>query len=225
MEKFLSIFERTALFQQVPKTDILLLLHDMQARLQRYTKGNFIFFTGDHIRHVGIVLSGAAHIVQEDYWGNRNIVAHLTPSQMFGEAFACQPDMATTVSVVSTDVTEVLFIDVFRIWRCRSRAAVSQERVMMNLLAILARKNMFLTRKIHYLSQRSMRKKLMFYLSEEATRQGAAHFSLPFNRQELADFLAVDRSALSSELSKMKKEGLIDYYKRDFVLKSSLPAE
>ena len=182
-------------------------------------KGNFIFYAGDTIEQIGIVLSGMVHILQEDYWGNRNILSQVRPGSLFGEAFACLPDVKSTVDVAALDDTEVMFINVNSIIHAGQVLTKAQERVALNLLAIMARRNMQLTQKIRYMSQRSTRQKLMFYLSEEALRQESSSFTLPFNRQQLADFLSVDRSAMSAELSRMKKDGLIDYYKDKFILK------
>ena len=159
------------------------------------------------------------HILQEDYWGNRNILSQVRPGSLFGEAFACLSDVKSTVDVVALDDTEVMFINVNSIIHAGQVLTKAQERVALNLLAIMARRNMQLTQKIRYMSQRSTRQKPMFYLSEEALRQESSSFTLPFNRQQLADFLSVDRSAMSAELSRMKKDGLIDYYKDKFILK------
>ena len=219
MHCFLSVIQQSALFAHIKKEDIDGLLHIMDAHTRSYTKGSFILYAGDSIPRLGIVLSGTVHILQEDYWGNRNILSRIQPGSLFGEAFACLPDARSTVDAVALENTEVLFISVTSILHAGQVLTKPQEQVVLNLLAIMARRNMQLTQKIRYMAQRSTRQKLMFYLSEEAMRQGGPAFTIPFNRQQLADFLCVDRSAMSAELSKMKKEGLIEYHRDQFILK------
>lgn len=218
MNTWLGVLKQTPLFAGMTDEEIHTLQQLMGVRMQSYQKGEFVFFAGDHMESIGIVLSGSAHIIQEDYWGNRNILAHLAPTQMFGEAFACQPDREATVSVIAIEPTKILFFCILSLSSVDSSMGPLQMRVWKNLVTLLAQKNEILTKKIRYLSQRSLRKKLMFYLSDEAMRQHSTSFSLPFNRQELADYLSVDRSALSSELSKMQKEGLLSYHKEAFTL-------
>lgn len=218
MQDYLQSIHSSELFLGFGDEDITMLLDKLPCQRKKYEKGNFIFFAGDKVPYVSIVLAGAVHIIQEDYWGNRNILAPVSPGGMFGEAFACLAQAVATVSVVATDATEILCIDISQFLSEAHVLTAVHRKFMMNLLAIMARRNMQLTGKFRYITQRSTRKKIMFYLSDEAIRQHANQFTLPFNRQQLADFLSVDRSALSAELSKMKKDGLIDYYKDQFVL-------
>lgn len=219
MKKHLLIIRNSELFRGISSEEIGLLLEEMPVKRQAYSKGNFIFYAGDAVRYIHIVLTGVVHIVQEDYWGNRNILTQVRPGGMFGEAFACLPDSVATVSVIAMEDTDVLCIDVSQFLLASRVLTAPQGKFMMNLLAVMARRNRQLTEKIRYITQRSTRKKIMFYLSDEALRQHSHSFTLPFNRQQLADFLSVDRSALSAELSKMKRDGLIDYYKDQFELK------
>ena len=221
MDLFLQAMKASGLFMSLPDEKILAVLKTMAIRRKTYDKGSFVFYAGDAIAELGLVLRGTVHIVQEDYWGNRNILAQIRPGGIFGEAFACLSGSVATVDVAVVEAAEIMFIGVSRIFR-DGLALPEQEQVFMNLLAILARRNMMLTEKIRYMSQRSTRQKLMFYLSAEAKRHGSPAFTLPFNRQQLADFLSVDRSAMSAELSKMKKDGLLEYHKNNFVLKSKI---
>lgn len=220
MDTFLPIIKETPLFEGIADSDIKEVLQGLAVRCKTYEKGNFIFYAGDDVRRVGIVLSGLLHIIQEDYWGNRNILVPIGAGNMFGEAFACIPGICSTVSVAVMERAEILFIDVSHLLQAESILTKSREKLSMNLLGIMARKNMELTEKIRYISQRSTRQKLMFYLSDEAHHHGSPEFTISFNRQQLADYLSVDRSAMSAELSRMKKEGLLDYQKEHFLLKS-----
>ena len=228
MDLFLQGMKQSGLFSSLTDEKILAVLNTMAVRRKTYAKGSFVFYAGDAIAELGLVLRGTVHIVQEDYWGNRNILAQIRPGSVFGEAFACLPGAVATVDVAVVEAAEIMFIDVSRIFQDGLAALPEQQQVLMNLLALLARRNMMLTEKIRYMSQRSTRQKLMFYLSAEAQRHGSPAFTLPFNRQQLADFLSVDRSAMSAELSKMKKDGLLEYHKNSFVLKNEglpLPKE
>lgn len=225
MEAFLPIIQHAPLFQGVTLTDIQQLLPQMAVQRKKYRKGQFVFCVGDDMDHISIVLSGLVHILQEDYWGNRNILTQVTPGGMFGEAFACLPDSISTVDVLAVEDTELMEIHVSAILHAGTVLSAAQEQLTMNLLAMLARRNKELTEKIRYMSQRSTRQKLMFYLSAEARRQGTTTFTLPYNRQQLADFLSVDRSAMSAELSKMQKEGLISYSRNEFTLREKVDRE
>lgn len=165
-----------------------------------------------------MVLDGAVHIIQEDYWGNRNILSQIPAGFFFGEAFACLPESLATVDVVAASDAVIMQVYVGNILHAGQVLTPDQARFTGNLLGLMAEKNRLLTEKMRYLTQRSTRQKIMLYLSDMARQKGKATFVLPFNRQQMADFLSVDRSALSAELSKMKKEGLIDYHKDKFTL-------
>ena len=167
---------------------------------------------------MGIVLSGKVHIVREDYYGNRNIVAIVSPGEMFGEVFACAGTDLMPVSVFAEEISEIMFIDLRSITATCGQGCESHDVISRNLLRIVSEKNLILNRKIDFLSKRSTREKLLSYLSAQAKRTRSAEFSIPFNRQELADFLCVDRSAMSAELSKMSRDGLIRYEKSRFRL-------
>lgn len=218
MEPYIPILQKTPVFQGIEASDISALLQLLGSRRKSYGKGNFVFYAGDEIHCLGIVLSGTVHIVQEDYWGNRNILAAVSAGGMFGEAFACLPDARAGVDVVVVAKGDILFLDIRKILQSGASVTPAQERLGRNLLAVLAGKNVILTEKIRYMSQRSTRQKLMAYLSDEAKKQKKNTFSITFNRQQLADFLSVDRSAMSAELSRMKRDGLIQYDKETFTL-------
>lgn len=220
MNDVLQIIQQAPLFAGLTTAEIEDLLGMMECQRKTYQKGNFVFYAGDHIDHISVVLSGCIHIVQEDYWGNRNILTQVRPGGVFGEAFACIPGSQATVDVLSVEDTELMNVHVGSIIHAGMILSRPQEQLMLNLLSMLSRRNKELTEKIRYMSQRSTRQKLMFYLSAESRKCGNNAFSVPFNRQQLADFLSVDRSAMSAELSKMKKEGLLDYSRNQFVLHS-----
>lgn len=221
MENYLSVIKKSPLFRGINEEELLIMLKKLGAHKKTYRKGNFIFYAGDQVKSIGIVLSGAAHVVQEDFWGNRNILAQIPPGGMFGEAFACVPQTKSEVDVVIAMAADILFIDTEIILEQGMTANPYSAKLFKNLLAIVAQKNIFLTQKMRHISQRTTRQKLLSFLSSEALRHGKSSFDIAFNRQQLADFLSVDRSAMSSELSRMKDEGLIDYAKNHFELKDA----
>lgn len=220
MENLQKILKKSSLFAGIDDADILPMIKCLGARKKSCPKDSFIFYAGDTLKAVGIVLSGTVHVLQEDYWGNRNILAIVPASGIFGEAYACVPGITSNVSIYVKSTAEILFIDVEKILRVCPHTCSFHERLAANLLVVVAGKNILLTRKIQYLSQRTTRQKLMAFLSDEAQHRGKSSFTIEFNRQQLADFLSVDRSAMSSELGRMKEDGLIDFERNDFVLKN-----
>ena len=218
MEEYISLLKNTDLFKGVEETSIGPLLQSMGARKRHFNKGNFVFYAGDDINTISIVLSGSCHIVQEDYWGNRNILTLVQKGQLFGEAFAALPSAQAIVDVVVVEEGDILFLSIDSLMRSDTSLPAEARSVLRNVMGLLARKNILLTKKIRYISQRSTRQKLMAYLSDEARRLGSSSFTIEFNRQQLADFLSVDRSAMSAELSRMQKDGLIKYHKDEFTL-------
>ena len=158
-------------------------------------------------------------VVQEDYWGNRNIRSRVAPGQVFAEAFACVPGAVMDVSVLTDEPSRVLWLNVGRILHTCPTACSHHSRMIRNLLSDLAANNLRANEKLTHISRRSTREKLLSYLSAEARRQGRADFSVPFNRQQLADYLSVERSAMSAELSRMQREGLLTVDKNSFSLK------
>jgi CRP-like cAMP-binding protein len=193
------------------------LLKCLQASKRRYKKGELVFTAGD-APAVGLLQSGAVQVTSEDPAGNRAIIGRMEPGDLFGEAFACAGAEKMPFSVEAVSDSEVLLIDVKRILVTCPTACPFHARLIENLMAILARKNILLGSKIRHLSRRSTREKLLSYLSENAREAGSRTFAIPFNRQELADYLCVERSAMSAELSKLKAEGFLDFNKNRFTL-------
>jgi CRP-like cAMP-binding protein len=213
-----SIVCRCPLFDGIAPAELEALLGCLCAREGRYAKGEFVFLAGDIPDRVGIVLSGAVHVVQEDYWGNRNILAQAEEGELFAESFACAEPVSMGVSVLAVEKAEVLLLDYRRIFTTCSSACVFHARLIRNMLRILARKNIGMLEKMQHLTRRTTRDKVLSYLSTQAKRHNAGEFAIPFSRQELADYLAVERSALSAELSRMRDDGLIRYKKNIFEL-------
>ena len=218
MKEFFSILAASPLFSGVTEDELDAMLTCLAAKTEQFPKDVFLLRPGDAVEEIGMVLSGCALVVQEDIWGNRNILSRTTPGQTYAAAFACAPSSVSNVSVVTETPTAVLFLNVKRLLTVCPSACAHHSRIIRNLLSDLAGKNLLLNEKLTHIAQRTTRAKLMSYLSAEAQRRGAVEFDIPSSRQQLADFLAVERSGLSLELGKMKKEGLLDYHKEHFVL-------
>lgn len=208
-----------SLFSGIEEEKIAPLLTCLGAQEKAFKKSSFIFRVDDKASSVGIVISGSVNVIQEDYWGNRIILAHIGPSGLFGEAYSCAGVEKLPISVVAAEDSVILFLDYRKIITTCSAACAFHTRLISNMIQILANNNMRLAKKVEHLSKRSIREKLFSFLSAEAVKQGMNTLTIPFDRQELAEFLGVDRSALSRELGNMKKEGLIDYDKNRFVLR------
>ncbi|MDR1922509.1 MAG: Crp/Fnr family transcriptional regulator [Candidatus Adiutrix sp.] len=194
------------------------LLACLSAVQRGFEKGEPVFSAGDDAAPVGVVLAGGVNVMQEDYWGNRMILAHIEPGGLFGEAFSCAGAGELPVSASAVEKSEILLIDCGKIVATCSSACAFHAGMIRNMLQILARKNIALVEKIGHLSRRTTREKLLSYLSSRAKAAGSPAFDIPFNRQELADYLAVDRSAMSAELSKMRDENLLRYSRSHFEL-------
>ena len=210
--------KNSPLFRGIDESQLASLLACLTAVKRRYRKDELIFVAGEKPISVGIVLSGSVRVLQEDFWGNRTILAHIESSGLFGEAFSCAEQVALPVSVIACEATEIMLIDYRKIITTCSSACVFHTQLVMNMMRILAKKNILLTKKLEYLSKRTTREKLLSFLSAQAVSAKSTIVEIPFNKTELAEYLCVDRSALSRELSAMKAEGLLQYDKNSFEL-------
>lgn len=208
----------TPLFRGIEKAELPQVLHCLHAQTRRYQKGAFILLAGDAPGHIGIVLDGRAQVLREDANGARNIVTELETGEMFAETFAFAWVPALPVSVQATGPCNVLLVDAARLVAAPTNACPFGQTLVRNMLAVLAGKALALNRKLAHLEKRTTREKLLSYLMEQAALQHSASFTIPFNRQQLADYLLVERSALSAELSRMQKEGLLRYHRNAFQL-------
>lgn len=218
MNQFHPVLERCSLFDGIRTEDLGPMLGCIGGRTLSAAKGQSIFREGDPATYVGMVLSGAVRLVREDYYGNRSIVAHIGPAELFGETYACAGVQSLPVSVVADEDSTVLLMDCRRITLTCSSACAFHSRVIFNLLRLVAEKNLVYDQKIQITSKRSTREKLLAYLMHQAKLQGSNSFSIPYDRQELADYLEVERSGLSSEISKLRKEGIIESERNHFKL-------
>ena len=204
----LTILTECALFHGLREAQIREMLPCLSARQSRFRRGQFLLRAGDRVAFAGILLSGEAEVLQEDFWGNRNLLTTVGAGEMFAEAFACAQALSPVSAVCRTDA-RVAYLNVLAVLFPCETVCAQHRQLTQNLIRVLAQKNMQLNEKAGYLSQRSTREKLLSYLSAQARRAGSASFRIPFDRQQLADHLGVDRSALSNALSQMQKEGLL----------------
>ena len=200
---------QTSLFSGISQTDLSALLSCLAAVERRYSKGAVILAEGEPTQWMGLVLEGRAIISCADVWGKSSILGFAEPGAVFGEAYACVPGEALLISVCAAEETRVLFLNVGKLLTVCGNACPFHARLIRNLLSISAGKNLQLSRRIFHTTPKSIRGRLQSYFSECAKKSGSLTFTLPFNRQQLADYLGVDRSAMSSELSKMQRDGLI----------------
>lgn len=208
---------KIALMQGLNEQEISLILNCLQAKIKKYEKGETIFQEGEKIEEIGIIFSGTVTVQRNDYWGNRSIVALLGEMDVFGETFACL-NQASDVQVIAEEASEILFLQVNRVLTTCSSSCQFHNRLIRNLLETCARKNYQMNVKVDILSQKTTREKLLTFLSRQAIYLGKQQFEIPFNRQQLADYLSVDRSAMTVELGKLKREGIIDFQKNVFTL-------
>lgn len=218
MRQYNEILSRCPLFEGVSESERDHLLNCKGASYKTFFKGESIFSAGDKPRHIGILLSGAATVERVDYYGNRAIIAHISPSELFGESFAFTKAAALPVSVAAAADSTALLIPAREVVETCTKACAFHNRIIFNLLQIISEKNFSFHQKIEILSRRTTREKLMTYLLFQAKSQRNKSFFVPFDRQGLADYLGVDRSGLSAEIAKLRKEGILSCHKNAFSL-------
>ncbi len=217
MEQHFPVLAKTPLFSGIEREDLAAMLGCLRAKTRRVQKDGFVLLAGEKPVSIGVVLAGQMNVLKEDYSGSRAIMAALVPGDIFAEALCCAGVEESPVSVAAGSDAAVLLLDYSRILHPCGEACRFHRQLLQNLLRIIANKNLFLQDRTEVLRQKTVRAKVLLYLETLAAQQGA-EVAVPFNREELADFLCVERTALSHELSKMKRDGLLDYRKNRFTL-------
>ena len=184
--------------------------------IREFQKGEMIAFEEENIRHVGVVLEGAVDMIKEDIWGNRTMLVRTYPQDIFGETFACGEESLSVVSFAAAQDSKILFLSFSRVMHTCSHACVFHQTLIENMVRLIARKNRELMRKVEVVSKKSLREKILAYLSIQAQSQENKTIEIPLGRSEWAEYLCADRSALTRELAKMKAEGIIDYHRNSF---------
>ena len=218
MSDFTEALQRCKLFQGIGAGELKALLGCLRGREASFDRGEVIFAAQSRAESVGVVLSGAVRVVREDYDGNRAILTQLMPGELFGETFACAGVPRLPVTVEGSEPGAALVLSLGRIMEPCSSACAFHSRMVMNLLRELAAKILQLNRKLEITSRRTTREKLLTFLHYQARQAGSDRFTIPFDRQGLADYLCVERSALSAEIGKLRREGILESEKSTFVL-------
>lgn len=218
MKKYFEILRKSPLFNNIEDENLIKMLDCLGARIEAFDKKYTIMAEGNPAKYIGIVLSGSAQIIQIDYYGNRSILSNIEPSEVFAEAFACAAMPSVPVTVVANEPSEIMLIDCSHFLHTCSNNCGFHKQLIFNLMQGLAKKTIMFHQKIEIISKRSTREKLMTYLMLQAKKAKCNSFDIPFDRQELADYLEVDRSGLSAEISKLRKEGILESHKKHFKL-------
>ena len=215
MNETANIFT-SPLFDGIAATDMKAMMHCIGYRIVQFPKGKILAFEGENLKQIGIVLSGTVDMVKEDLWGNKTMLVRIGKDQLFGETFACGDDNLSMVTFIASENASIMFMPFCRIMRNCTMSCEFHHRLTENMVRLIANKNRDLMQKIEVVSKRTIREKLLSYLSIQGKLQGTRYFEIPLGRVELAEYLCTDRSALTRELVKMKNEGLIDYDKNCF---------
>lgn len=218
MKKYLEILKNCPLFDRIGEADLIGMLGCLGAKVEVFDKKYTIFGEGSPARYIGIVLSGSAQIIQVDYYGNRSILSDITVSQVFAEAFACAEVRSLPVTVVANEPCEIMLIDCSHILHTCTNNCGFHQQLIFNLMKDLATKTIMFHQRIEVTSKRTTREKLMTYLMFQSKKAKSNSFDIPFDRQELADYLEVERSGLSAEIGKLRKEGILECQKNHFRL-------
>ena len=204
------------LFQDLSEAELDTLAAAGHLRTRQFAKHEVIFRAGSCVREIGIVLRGSVHIENLDLWGTKSILSSVGAGQAFAETYALCGDVMM-VDAVAAEECEVLFVNISAF--SGGAPGTVHEKLLRNLLTVSMRKNLSLSQRIFCTIPKTVRGRLLTYFSAQAARSGSLQFEIPFNRQQLADYLNLDRSALSKELCKMRDEGLLEFDKNRFVLK------
>lgn len=216
-----DILKNNFIFRNINDADFNLILHKLSYTIKNYSQYSIIFSTGDKVDNIGIILSGKINIVKYDFWGNKFILRTCTNGDIFGENFALSSNKISSVSVETVcNDTEILFLNISEIIRIATEK--NYFNLIENIVTSICETNIFLTKHLEILSQKNTTEKLMMYLSDVAKHNGTDTFSIPLNRQELSEYLAVDRAGLSVILSKLQKEKILKYDKNKFTLLKKL---
>ena len=217
MKEYFHILQKINLFNGIETGDLEALLRCLGAVKKAVNKGEIVLLAGDTPRHVGIVLTGQLHIIREDHDGNCALIAVAAPGGIFAEALCCAGVTESPVTVIAEADSNVLLLDFARVLKTCSNSCSFHTKLIENMLRLIAGKNIFLQNRMEIISLKSVRAKIMLYLESFRVKHGRK-FSIPLNREEMADYLCVDRSALSHELARMKKDGIIEFRKNCFTI-------
>ena len=210
MEKYFDMLSRSPLFTGVRREDLSSLMHCLDAKVSSYSKGDPVFLEGDRAGMIGFVLTGSVQIVRDDFYGNRTLLHLAEAGDLFGEAFACANIDTMPVSGYAAQDCKIIWLECSKMLTVCTNACGFHNALVKNLLQVVAKSNLLLSRKIQFMSQKTTREKLLAYLLDQAKQKKSSEFTIPMDRQTLADFLGVERSAMSAELSKLRAGGVLE---------------
>lgn len=220
-KEYLSELKTMKLFYGIQESEMTAMLGCIGAYLKEYKKNQYIITLEENVEAVGILLSGKVDMIKEDLWGNKTLLVSMQKGELFGESFSCGIVKNATVSFVADTASMILFLPFSRILRTCNMSCKFHHRLIENMVTVIAEKNIVLMDKVDILSKKTLREKIATYLLQEASKQQSLYFDIPLGRVQLAEYLCVDRSALTRELNTMKAEGYIDFDKNIFrVLKN-----
>ena len=218
MKKDFVFIKKCPLFDKINDKELHIILNSRYTNVRNFTKNQVIIAEGEETNHIGIVLSGAVQIVRNDYYGNRSIITHIKPQQIFAEVFAFAEIRAMPVNVISTCKSRIMLIDLKNLLNDFIDGNAIYAKLTNNLLRLITKKNLKLNEKIEIISKRTTREKIMAFLISQSKLNQSKTFTIPYDRQGLADFLEVDRSAMSAEISKLREEGILESNRSKFKL-------
>lgn len=210
MEKYFAVLSANPLFAGIGQEDLTSLMYCLAARVEKFPKGAPVFLEGDPAAFIGFVLEGAVQIVWDDLYGNRSLLVQAERGELFGEAYAAAGIDTMPLSGYAVQDSQIMWLECRRMLTVCTNACGFHSMLVKNLLQVVAQKNLLLSRKVRFMSQKTTREKLMAYLLDQAKQKNALEFTIPLDRQALADFLGVERSAMSAELSKLRRAGVLD---------------
>lgn len=216
METYYPIIKKCALFRGIEENNYKHLLGCLNVQIKHFKENEYLFFAGDRINKVGVVLSGSVEILKENLAGNKHIIAILESSHLFAEGIVCTTNRISPVTVQAKESTMVMFIPYEKIIRSCGQSCSYHFGLIQNMMVVLGEKNIDLNWKLELLTLKGMREKLASYLVKASFENSSYTFQIPLNRTELADFLNVSRTSMCRELTRMKNDGLIDFYGRSF---------
>ena len=218
MKEMLSVLRTSGIFSGISEEETEKMLHCLEVRPETFQKDEYILRAGDRVEAFGLVITGKVMIIQEDFWHQQKETIHIMPGEIFGENYASAGSKILPVGIKAAENSEVLFLDYERSLTFCTMACPFHSMMVHNLIRIMSANKGRAEEKLEHISQKTTRDKLRSYLSRKALQEGSYSFDIPYNRQELADYLGVDRSAMSSELGKMKAEGILEFKKNHFIL-------
>lgn len=216
---FLAQVKKMHLFENIREEELTPMLQCLGAIHKTFQKSEFIFLEGDKLTQIGVVVKGTVHMLKEDAWGERTILSFIESGELFGESFACGEMNSSCVSFHAATDCEILLLDFRKVFCTCTLSCAFHHRLIENMVAVMAHKNVLLMNKMEIVSKKTIRERLLVWLSQEVQKNGSRRFSSPMGRTDLAAYLCVDRSALSRELANMKRDGLVDFDRDSFDLK------